>query len=84
MMGRKGSSSTIGAMHVGAGMMAFALGRAIQDGAQRAHDLRQVDRAHRIGMGIVIRARQQRRAADLEKAAAAKVRLMANRARLHG
>lgn len=84
MMGRGGSSSTIGAMHVGTGLMAFAAGKALQDGMQRARELQAVDQAHATGQAYFVKRVAQRRAEALAQASAAKTRLLANRKMLHG
>ena len=84
MMGRAGSSSTIRAMHVGSAAMAFAVGRAMQDGIQRAAELRAVDQAHAAGQRYYAKRLAQRKAVVKAEATAAKNELMALRAMLHG
>lgn len=84
MMGRTGTNATIGAMHFGTSAMAFAAGKAIQDGMQRARELRAVDDAHAVGQAYYAKRVAQRRAEALAQASAAKTRLLANRKMLHG
>jgi hypothetical protein len=83
-MGRSGTRSTIGAMHVGSGVMAYAVGRAITDGVQRAQDLAAEDHAHEIGQYYYRQRLAQRRAEAAAEADAAAARLNAARKRIHG
>lgn len=84
MMGRGGSSSTIGAMHLASGLLAYGAVRAMQDGIERGRRLRAVDQAHAVGQQYYMKRVRQRRAEALDQAAAAKVRLLANRKLIHG
>lgn len=84
MMGRSGSSNTIGAMHVATGLLAYGAVKALEDGAQRARELRAVDNAHRVGQAYYAKRVGQRRQAALQDAAAKKARLLAGRKMLHG
>jgi hypothetical protein len=84
MMGRGGSSSTIGAMHLASGLLAYGVVRAMQDGIERGRQLRAVDQAHAVGQAYYVKRVRQRRAEALELAAASKTRLLANRKMLHG
>lgn len=84
MMGRGGTNSTIGAMHFGTSALAFAAGKAIQDGIARARELEAVDQAHSTGQRYFAKRVAQRRAEALSEASAAKTRLLANRKMLHG
>jgi hypothetical protein len=70
-------------MHVGAGLTAYAAGRAVADGVQRAMALAAEDNAHAVGQALVLRARRQRQV-EQAKAAADMARLIAERKRLHG
>jgi DNA-binding transcriptional LysR family regulator len=84
MMGRSGSSATIGAMLTACFGIAFAAQHAIQSGIQRGRDLRAVDDAHALGQAYYAKRVRQRRAAALSDAAAKKQRLLAGRKMLHG
>lgn len=84
MMGRGGTSSTIGAMHLGTSALAFAAGKALQDGVHRAYELRAVDDAHAVGAqryaAIIAHKRNVMRAESISAAE----RLVRNRKQLHG
>lgn len=84
MMGRGGTNSTIGAMHFGTCALAFAAGRAIQDGVQRAREIKAVDDAHAVGQRYYAARVGQRKAAVRAQATASKSQLLAMRADLHG
>lgn len=84
MMGRGGSSSTIGAMHFASGLLAYSVVRALQYGIERGRQLRAVDQAHAVGQAYYTKRVRQRRAEALDEAAAAKTRLLANRKLIHG
>lgn len=75
---------TIGGMHLATGFLAYGIVKAMQDGAERAAALREVDRAHAVGQRYFARRLQQRKAAVRQDAHDAMAALMTERKRIHG
>lgn len=84
MMGRAGSSSTIGAMHVSSGLLALGVVRALEFSAERTRQLKAVDRAHAVGQAYARKRLQQRKANVEAEGELAMAQLLAARKRIHG